>query len=94
MPEESVPDFSSDGPELIYVAVANYVAARISAGELQPGERLEPERDLAAKYGVAYLTVRRAMQELRERGLIVTVQGRGTFVARDAGVETREGPPP
>ncbi|TGN85553.1 GntR family transcriptional regulator, partial [Streptomyces griseoluteus] len=33
------------------------------------------------EYGVAYLTVRRAAQVLRERGLIVTVHGRGTFVA-------------
>ncbi|MEU8975487.1 GntR family transcriptional regulator [Streptomyces monashensis] len=39
------------------------------------------ERDLALEYGVAYLTVRRAAQVLRERGLILTVHGRGTFVA-------------
>lgn len=80
-----VPEFSPDGPELFYMAVANHLAARIAAGELQPGERLTPERELAAEYGVAYLTIRRAMQELRERGLIVTVHGRGTFVARDPG---------
>lgn len=66
------------------MAVANHVAARIASGDLRPGERLTPERELAAEYRVAYLTVRRAMQELRERGLIVTVHGRGTFV-RPAG---------
>lgn len=53
----------------------------IAAGELQPGARLPPERDLATGYGVAYLTVRRAAQVLRERELIVTVHGKGTFVA-------------
>ena len=35
---------------------------------------------MAAEYGVAYNTVRKSMEILRERGLIVTMQGRGTFV--------------
>lgn len=45
------------------------------------GSRLQPERDLAAEYGIAYLTVRRGMRQLRERGLITTVHGMGPFVA-------------
>lgn len=48
---------------------------------MQPGACLPAERDLAQEYGVAYLTVRRAAQVLRGRGLIETVHGRGTFVA-------------
>lgn len=76
-----VPEFSPQGPQLIYVAVADHIEARIRAGELQPGARLSSERDLAQEYGVAYLTVRRAAEVLRERGLILTVHGRGTFVA-------------
>jgi GntR family transcriptional regulator len=79
---DEIPAFDPDGPQLIYVAVADHIAQRIAAGELQPGERLTPERDLAVEYKVAYLTVRRAMKELRERGLIETVQGKGTFVKR------------
>jgi DNA-binding GntR family transcriptional regulator len=35
---------------------------------------------MAERWGVAYLTVRRAMAELRKKGLIVSVQGRGTYV--------------
>ncbi|MFJ4690050.1 GntR family transcriptional regulator [Streptomyces sp. NPDC088766] len=76
-----VPDFNPQGAQLIYVAVADHVEARIRSGELQPGARLPSERDLAKEYGVAYLTVRRAAQVLRERGLVETVHGRGTFVA-------------
>lgn len=76
-----VGEFRPQGHELLYVAIADHVAARIDAGELQPGARLAPERDLAVEYGVAYLTVRRAMLELRERGRILTVHGKGTFVA-------------
>ena len=71
-----------DGPELIYVQVANVVTGRIERGELAPGSRLPAERDLAAELGVSYDSVRRAMELLRERGLIVTVHGRGTFVAK------------
>ena len=40
-----------------------------------------PERELAQDFGVAYDTVRRAAALLRERGLILTVHGRGTYVA-------------
>jgi len=67
--------------ELAYVRVADDIAARIASGELKPGARLRSERDLAEYYGVAYGTVRHAMKVLRERGLIATVHGRGTFVA-------------
>jgi GntR family transcriptional regulator len=60
--------------------VANDIAARIKSGELTPGTRLRSELDLAEHYGVAYQTIRHAMKVLRERGLIVSIQGRGTFV--------------
>lgn len=79
---DDMPAIDLDGPELVYVQVASHMAARIGSGEWQPGARLPPERELARAYGVAYDTVRRANELLRERGLIVTVHGRGTFVAR------------
>jgi GntR family transcriptional regulator len=62
-----------------YLQVADSIAARIQAGELTL--RLPADRDLASQYGVAYMTMRRAAEILRERGLIITRQGRGTFVA-------------
>jgi GntR family transcriptional regulator len=68
-----------DSPELAYVQLANILAAKIEAGEIRG--RLPSERDLAEEHGVAYGTVRRAMGLLRERGLVVSVHGRGTFVA-------------
>ena len=58
------------------------MAARITSGELVPGAKLPAERELAAEYGVSYDTIRRASALLRERGLIETVHGRGTFVIR------------
>jgi GntR family transcriptional regulator len=77
-----MPQWDDSGPEPIYRQVADYVAAQIADGTLVRGAKLPAERDLASQWGVAYLTIRRAMRELRERGLIVTTQGRGTYVAK------------
>jgi DNA-binding GntR family transcriptional regulator len=69
--------------DLAYLRIADDIAARIADGELAPGARLRSERDLATHYGVSYGTVRHAMEVLRERGLITTIHGRGTFVRKD-----------
>jgi DNA-binding GntR family transcriptional regulator len=76
----TVPPFRPDPLRLIYVQVAEHIAARIEAGELAGSQRMAPERDVATEYGVAYNTIRKSMELLRERGLIVTMHGRGTFV--------------
>lgn len=80
VPPEDIPTFDRDGPELVYVLVADHIESRIRSGELRPGSRLRSERDLAEEYGVAYLTVRRAAAELRDRRLIKTIHGKGTYV--------------
>jgi GntR family transcriptional regulator len=74
------PEFKADSPTPVYVQVADYLAARIASGELQPGARLPAERDMSRDLGVAYDTIRRATALLRERELIVTVVGKGTYV--------------
>ena len=76
-----MPDFSVDSLASVYVRAADWIESRIKSGELKPGARLPAERDLARDLGVAYDTVRRAAALLRERSLIVTVHGRGTYVA-------------
>jgi GntR family transcriptional regulator len=68
--------------DLAYMRVAGDIAARITSGELAPGARLRAERELAEYYEVAYGTVRRAMQVLRDRGLIESIHGRGTYVKK------------
>jgi DNA-binding GntR family transcriptional regulator len=66
------------GSEYAYVQVADDVQRRIAEGEISA--KLPSERSFAEEYGVAYTTVRHAMAVLRERGIIVTVHGRGTYV--------------
>ncbi len=68
-------------PVYVWRQVADWIAARIDSGELQPGARLEGERELAEQVGVAVGTVRRAVEDLRERGLVVTLPAKGTYIA-------------
>lgn len=77
-----VPAFElRDGPDYIWAQVAAHLEARIRAGELAPGARIAGEQDLADEYGVAVGTVRRAIQELRDRSLLVTVPSKGTYIS-------------
>ncbi|MGW7289297.1 GntR family transcriptional regulator [Streptomyces sp. NPDC054847] len=69
----------------LYVQLANAIAQQIASGTLAPDRPIPSENRLAEEYGVARLTARRATQELRERGLVVTVRGKGSFVTPDAG---------
>jgi DNA-binding LacI/PurR family transcriptional regulator len=52
----------------------------ITRGELPPGERLPPVRELAGRLGINLHTVRAAYRKLEDGGLVVTRQGRGTYV--------------
>ncbi len=59
------------------------LAAQIEAGDLAPGQRLPTEQEIDNATGVSRTVVREALASLRARGLIVTRQGLGAFVARD-----------
>ncbi|MEU1216100.1 winged helix-turn-helix domain-containing protein [Streptomyces sp. NPDC005790] len=71
---------SHDPFQYVYVQVADAVEAEIRDGRLPHGARLPNERAMGQQYGVAPNTIRRAVQELRERGLVVTLPNKGTFV--------------
>lgn len=63
------------------VQVAADIQADIDAGRLAADTRLPSETELSEQYGVARVTIRRAIELLRQRGKVVTVHGRGTYVA-------------
>jgi GntR family transcriptional regulator len=69
---------------LQYMRVAEAIAGQIETGELRPGDKLPPETAIAEEYGVSVSTARRATRELRDRGLIETRWGYGTFVQKPA----------
>jgi GntR family transcriptional regulator len=79
------PRFDPRGPHLVYMLIADDIAAQIGRGELAAGQRLPGETDLAAEYGAARMTIRLAIRELRERGLVKVISGKGTFVTPEIG---------
>ncbi|WP_314613397.1 GntR family transcriptional regulator [Streptomyces stackebrandtii] len=64
----------------LYVQLAEIIAKQIASGTLAPDRPIPSENRLAEEYGVARLTARRATQELRDRGLVITVRGKGSYV--------------
>jgi GntR family transcriptional regulator len=61
----------------LYESCADVLSLEIAQGTLQPGQRLASERSLADTLGFTRLTVRRALQELAERGLLEPDERRG-----------------
>lgn len=65
----------------LYVQLADELAGRIERGELVEGERLPGMRELAARLGIALVTVSQAYDSLVARGRAITRVGKGTYVA-------------
>jgi GntR family transcriptional regulator len=65
----------------LHEQVAAEIRREIAAGEVRPGERLPPARDMAAVLGVHANTVLRALRMLREEGVLEFRRGRGITVA-------------
>ena len=71
-------DRSDDRPP--YRQIAGLLREQIKLGRLTPGEQLPSESELIQHFGVARMTVRQAIQELRGEGLVVAEHGKGVFV--------------
>ena len=69
------------GPVPLHHQVYLDLKASIDAGDWQPGDRLPPERELAASYGCSLITVRRALDELSRERRLIRSRGRGTYVS-------------
>ena len=67
------------GPK--YKAVTAAIAAAVARGELRHGDRLPPQRDLAARLGIDLTTVTKAYDLARQRGLIVARGRAGSFIS-------------
>lgn len=64
----------------IHLQISEMLAREIKAGILLDGERLEPERTLAQRLGIAVGTLRKALADLEEKGMLERVQGSGNYV--------------
>ena len=87
------PDLSrSDKP--VYLALADLIAADIKSGRLTGGDRLPPQRKLAARLSIDFTTVARGYVEAQRRGLVESHVGQGTYVCaahRHQGTRSRRG---
>ncbi len=78
----------------LYEDVVSQVLELIASGELPPGERLPPERELAGRIGVSRSVLREAFRVLEERGIVLSRQGSGRRIRMPVGDGGRVRPAP
>jgi GntR family transcriptional regulator len=64
----------------LYLQISELLIRDIAAGRLADGARLPPEREMAVQLGIAVGTLRRALADLADKGLIERVQGSGNYI--------------
>jgi GntR family transcriptional regulator len=65
----------------LHQQISSWIRGEIESGALEPDARLPSENDLARRFGVSRVTVRRSLQTLEADGLIYRRQGLGSFVS-------------
>jgi GntR family transcriptional regulator len=68
----------------LHVQLANLLREQLVRHELSPHDRLPSERELCQQYGISRITVRQALSELAQEGLVYASVGKGTYVAEPA----------
>lgn len=66
--------------EPFYMAIASEIKDSISAGQLNPGDMLSSENELAKRYETSRVTIRKSLELLERDGFIYSWQGKGYFV--------------
>ena len=66
----------------VYRQIVDQIKGALGSGKLRPGDQLPTHRDLARDLVIAPLTVKKAYDTLQAEGLIVMLQGKGTFVTK------------
>jgi DNA-binding transcriptional regulator YhcF (GntR family) len=70
----------------LYQQIVEQIKQKIAVEEWAPGDEIPSIRQLAAELSVSVITVKRAYLELERESLIVTQQGKGSFVAPDVAI--------
>ena len=65
----------------LYLQLRDKLLGMIREGDYKPRKRLPSERDLAKRFNVSRLTVRQALAELVQKGIVYTQFGKGTYVS-------------
>ncbi|WP_373232632.1 GntR family transcriptional regulator [Cohnella sp.] len=67
----------------LYKQIQVDILGQIKAGKLRPGDRVSSEKELAEQYRVSQITSKNALIGLADEGVLVRVQGKGTFVRQE-----------
>lgn len=73
----------------MYVQIMEQIKQRIAVGDWDTGQAIPSIRQLAVDIGVSVITVKRAYLELEREGVILTHQGKGSYVASDSDLRAR-----
>ena len=65
----------------LYIKIKDNLLGLLASGSLKPGDILPSEAQLSVQYSASRITIRRALKELIQLGILYTLQGKGTFVA-------------
>jgi len=87
--EEIIDALDRESPVPLYEQLAKHLQKRIIAGDYPVGTRLDNHHELARRFEVSAITVRRAIKYLSESGWLATKQGKGTFVVSSTVVQER-----
>ena len=82
----------ADSPEPLWAQAAEFIKREIASGALQPGSRLPPERVLGEQLQISRVTVRKALTQLIEAGILSASHGRGWYVASPGEGPAKEWP--
>lgn len=81
-PDELFHDLDRAGPVPLYFQVSRRLESAIQSGQIAPGARLENEIEIGRRLGLSRPTIRRAIQEVVDKGLLVRRRGIGTQVVQ------------
>lgn len=88
-PPPAAPDLAADlaaqsaqSPAPLYARIKDLLRERILDGSYQPHQQMPSEAEMMASFGVSRITVRQALADLQNEGLIFRLHGKGTFVSK------------
>lgn len=81
---------STQLPQPLYVQIRENLRKEILEGTYAPHARLPSEKSLMDQFGVSRITIRQALSDLHNEGLVFSAQGKGTYVSKPKAIQNIE----
>ncbi|GAB6099937.1 phosphonate metabolism transcriptional regulator PhnF [Halanaerocella petrolearia] len=76
-------ELNEDSPIPLYYQLENIIREKIEQGEYQSGDKIPSERKLSQQFDLSRMTIRKAIDNLVDEGLLHRKRGKGTFVSKE-----------